>query len=353
MSVPLISVIIPCYNTEPYIDECLISLANQTLKDIEIICVEDGSTDGTFAKLSDWEKKDSRVIVIRHDKNKGLGSARNAGIRMAKADYVAFVDSDDFVTIDKYQCLYNLSQGGSLDLVVFSQHILYGETEKIITQIPKHLTDIDNIRRYVLVHGFSIWKSIVKKEVIYKNNLFFPDYLYYEDAPVSTCLFLCAKSIAVYYDKPLHYYRRNNYTSITQKKGDLKFFDRLETAIMFYNNTKRLGFYNRYNDEIEYAFFYLFYKNTILGALLKFDNNPPANIIKTIPKRYKATTSVNIKKNPYYKMNKPPMFAFLVAHYPEFTPLWIQMYNAWGKGYQLLYKTKQLLHSDKYKQLHF
>lgn len=342
MRTPLISIIVPCYNVEQYIDECLYSLTNQTINNIEIICVEDCSTDSTLDKLTEWKDKDNRIRIITHEANKGLGTARNTGIKAANAEYVAFVDSDDYVSINKYECLYNLSDNGNADLVASAKYIRHGEKDIIITQIPRQVTGIEDIRRHVLTHGFSIWNSIIKKSIIIQNDLFFPDRLIYEDAPVSTCLFLCAKTFAVIYDDPLHYYRINPF-SITQQKSNLTFFDRLETAILFYNNTKRLGFYNRYKDEVEYAFFYLFYKNTVLGSLTKFDNHPPACIIKTIPKRYRTTTSVDIKKNPYYRMNKPPKLVFVVAHYPEFTKLWILMSKLWKKTHQLLYRINQLL----------
>lgn len=343
MSIPVISIIVPCYNVEQYIDECLYSLTNQTINNIEIICVEDGSLDGTLDKLTKWKDKDTRIRIVKHEENKGVGTARNTGIKAAKADYIAFVDSDDYVSKNKYEYLYNLSNNGNVDLVVSSQFIRHDEKDIIITQIPQQITGIGNIRRHVLTHGFPIWNSIIKKSIIFQNDLFFPNRLIYEDNAVSTCFFLCAKAIAVYYGEPLHYYRKDNYTSITEQKGNLTFFNRLETAILFYNNTKRLGFYNQYKDEIEYAFFYLFYKNTVLGSLKKFNNHPPASVIKTIPKRYRATTSVDIKKNPYYRMNKPQMMVFAIAHFPEFTPIWVYTSKAWNKTHQLLHRINQLL----------
>lgn len=330
MEIPLISIIVPCYNVVQYIDECLYSLTNQTLKNIEIICVEDCSTDSTLDKLTKWKDKDTRIRIVKHEENKGIGTARNTGIKAAKAEYVAFVDSDDYVSINKYECLYNLSDNGNADLVASAKYIRHCEKDITITQIPRQVTGIENIRSHVLTHGFSIWNSMIKKSIFFQNDLFFPDRLLYEDAPVSTCLFLCARTIAVYYDEPLHYYRTNP-SSITQQKGNLTYFDRLETAIMFYSNTKRLGFYYKYKDEIEYAFFYLFYKNTILYSLKKFNNNPPSKIIKTIPKRYKRVTSVDIKKNYYYRKNKPPFLLYAVAHYPELTKIWIPMFKIWKK----------------------
>ena len=93
---PKISVIIPVYNVEKYLRECLDSLLNQTFKDIEIICVNDGSTDGSLNILNEYASKDSRFIIINQN-NQGLSAARNNGLNVAKGDYVAFLDSDDYI----------------------------------------------------------------------------------------------------------------------------------------------------------------------------------------------------------------------------------------------------------------
>ena len=92
-----ISIIIPVYNTEQYLEQCIDSILNQTLKDIEIILINDGSTDKSYNILKKYEKKDSRIVLI-NQKNKGQGEARNLGIKIAKAPYIAFVDSDDFIS---------------------------------------------------------------------------------------------------------------------------------------------------------------------------------------------------------------------------------------------------------------
>ena len=104
----LVSVIIPCYNVEKYLDRCLDSVVNQTYKNLEIILVDDGSTDETPAMCDSWAEKDSRIKVI-HKENDGLANARNSGIEICTGDYVEFVDSDDFVDNDIVEFLLNLS----------------------------------------------------------------------------------------------------------------------------------------------------------------------------------------------------------------------------------------------------
>ena len=105
---PKISVIIPVYNVEKYLRECLDSIVNQTFKDIEIICVDDGSTDKSLEILREYEQKDKRIIVISQP-NKGVSTARNIGMQQATGKYMMFVDSDDYITQNACELIYNVS----------------------------------------------------------------------------------------------------------------------------------------------------------------------------------------------------------------------------------------------------
>ena len=103
----LISIIVPVYNVEPYLNKCLDSIVNQTYKKLEIILIDDGSTDNSGLICDEYASKDNRIIVV-HQKNKGLSAARNVGLNIAKGDYIAFVDSDDFIEKDMYFTMYNV-----------------------------------------------------------------------------------------------------------------------------------------------------------------------------------------------------------------------------------------------------
>ena len=102
---PLVSVIVPIYNTAEYLEECLDSLINQTLEDIEIICVEDKSSDDCLKILKEYSKKDDRIILIENDSNQGQSISRNNGLKIAKGEYVAFLDSDDWIDRNTYERL--------------------------------------------------------------------------------------------------------------------------------------------------------------------------------------------------------------------------------------------------------
>ena len=113
-----ISVIIPVYNTEKYLNECLDSIVNQTLSDIEIICVNDGSTDNSLAILESYAKKDNRITVISQENN-GQGSARNLGLKNSSGNYICFIDSDDYVDLNMLEKLYDNVILNNSDIVVF------------------------------------------------------------------------------------------------------------------------------------------------------------------------------------------------------------------------------------------
>ena len=112
-----VSVIVPVYNTEKYLEKCLNSLINQTLHDIEVICVNDGSTDNSLNILNQYAQKDNRIKIINQE-NKMQGAARNAGTQIAAGEYIGFVDSDDWIDLDYFEKLYNAATKYNLDIAL-------------------------------------------------------------------------------------------------------------------------------------------------------------------------------------------------------------------------------------------
>ena len=132
---PKVSVVIPVYKVEPWIRECLDSLVNQTLKEIEIICVDDGSPDNSGAILDEYAQKDKRIKVI-HQENGGVQKARNAGLDVAKGEYIALLDSDDYVDVRAYETAYNFAKKDNVDILNFdARSFCDGEDD--------HVNDID------------------------------------------------------------------------------------------------------------------------------------------------------------------------------------------------------------------
>ncbi len=116
--IPKVSIIIPVYNVEKYLKECLNSVVNQTLKEIEIICVDDGSTDNSLSILEEYAKKDNRINLLKQE-NSGAGAARNKGLDSARGEYIYFLDSDDFLELNAIEILYNQIAKNQADICFF------------------------------------------------------------------------------------------------------------------------------------------------------------------------------------------------------------------------------------------
>ena len=116
----MVSIIIPVYNTSKYLPECLDSVINQTLKEIEIICIDDCSTDDSWKILQDYEKTDSRIKIFRQEKNMRQGAARNRGLKEASGKYIWFIDSDDFINKEACQLLYDTAEKNNVQILTFN-----------------------------------------------------------------------------------------------------------------------------------------------------------------------------------------------------------------------------------------
>lgn len=171
-----ISIILPVYNVEKYLAQCLDSIVNQTFKDFECICVNDGSTDNSLSILQKYAQKDKRFKIITQE-NKGLSGARNAGIKTAKSKYLTFIDSDDWVTENYLEVLYNKIEETKSDIVRASYKFYFQEKNTYesskIREIHKikHNTDIE--RLYKGYAGAFVWAKIYKTSLIENNNICF------------------------------------------------------------------------------------------------------------------------------------------------------------------------------------
>ncbi len=169
-----ISVIIPVYNTEKYLEQCLNSVINQTLKDIEIICVNDCSTDNSLEILKEYSQKDKRIKIIDLKENKGVSNARNIGINKAEGEYIGFVDSDDWIDDNYYETLYNLA-------ITKSSDIAKGNIcEHINHKIQKDLFNINKNIKYNngKLFFYTYWVcAIYKRKLIVNNDLKFDEKL--------------------------------------------------------------------------------------------------------------------------------------------------------------------------------
>lgn len=175
---PKVSIIVPVYNVEKYLKRCVDSLVGQTLKDIEIILVDDGSPDGCPKMCDDFAAADSRIKVV-HKPNGGLGSARNAGLEVAQGEYVAFVDSDDYVLAETYATFVKKAEKYALDTVFggYVYHFPNGRQEdRALTDMLCVSKDVANFIDGMLTDDnivVSVWTSIYRRSIIEDNNLRF------------------------------------------------------------------------------------------------------------------------------------------------------------------------------------
>ena len=219
-----ISVIIPVYNVEKYLNECLESIINQTFKDIEIICVDDGSTDGSSDILNKYSMKDERFKIITQ-KNLGISVARNKGIESATGDYIAFIDSDDYLlNMDYFEKLYSACKKYNADIAVASiirgnekksGYIYKVEQEKIATDYEKKLK-ICNIPESNFV-----WNKLYRRSKLLDSRIRFPEGYLYEDVFVTCKLLFCMDKL-VSVPNVVYFYRKRRNSVIKNRSVKAK-----------------------------------------------------------------------------------------------------------------------------------
>jgi glycosyltransferase involved in cell wall biosynthesis len=221
---PLVSVIIPIYNVDQYLRQCLDSVINQTLKDIEIICVNDGSTDNSLQILEEYAQKDNRIKVVLHKHNKGVGAARNTGLEFVTGEYVLFLDSDDWLELDACECAYNHIKKNKNDIVYFGINIYNEETDKLNFDFSRLYSFRGNFYNTCLklnsltrpyMDYCECWYKIYKSSFLQKYDIKFTNgHRKYEDQPFYFKALLYANTVSIL-DKPLYNYRIRE-TSISQ-----------------------------------------------------------------------------------------------------------------------------------------
>ena len=222
-----ISIIVPIYNAEKYLKKCIDSLVSQTKKEIEIILINDGSTDSSEEIIKNY--KDKRIKYFKN-KNQGIGKTRNFGIEKANGKYLLFVDSDDY--LDKTACekMYNKAENDNLDIVMCDFYKEYdnGNIEEIRTISFKNSSLKDNPD--IITEYLSPWAKIYSSEMIKKNNIKFVENLKYEDAPFVIETLCCANKIGKV-DECLNYYliHTNSETTVRDRRcfDILKIIDKI------------------------------------------------------------------------------------------------------------------------------
>lgn len=218
MSNPKLSVIIPVYNVEQYLQECLDSIINQTFKDIEIICVNDGSTDNSLEILKKYAQKDKRIIII-NKQNGGLSSARNIALDIAKGEFISFVDSDDYIDINTYSVALSKFTD-DIDLICYNYNFIFEDGAKHFDTNQHGYTEGIHLSDEVITQEVTVavWSKIFKKSIIDKLNLRFLNGLYFEDTFFTRAYLYSINKIYFLNDYFYNYRQRCN--SITGKANN-------------------------------------------------------------------------------------------------------------------------------------
>lgn len=255
-----ISVIIPVYNVEEYLDRCLESVLNQTLDDIEIIIVNDGSTDNSKKILMKYIDKYPEKIVYLEKENGGLSDARNFGIPYAKGEYITFLDSDDYIDNNAYEEMYLASQNGKKN-VVECDFIWEFPNKRKIDTAPIY----NDIKEFLKGARVVAWNKLYKKEWLLSKKVLFHKGIIFEDVEFFFSLMPQLNNISEVevVRKPfVHYVQREN--SILDKAG-LRTVEICDVYLNAFNYLKSINKFNEYKEELEYKFI----RNVLWGFPLK------------------------------------------------------------------------------------
>ena len=260
----LISIVVAVYNAEKYISRCLDSLLGQTYKDIEIICVNDASTDKSQQVIDSFTQKDRRVRSIVHQHNLNAGGAMNDGIKASKGEYVCIVDNDDWLAPDAIENLTRETENNYYDIVTCDWYAYKSESNFMIkTNLSNSLDKEENIN-YSLINGYRLLGALIRRSIFRDNNLYFPERVFYEDNAIATCILCYANSIKPVH-KPYYYYFLSE-GSVTRSTSISKIVDRIYTTDLFLNNLQERGFVN--DNNLEYVNYrYLCYSYSSLRLL--------------------------------------------------------------------------------------
>ena len=226
-----ISIIIPVYNSEQFLEKCLNSIINQTFKDIEIICIDDGSTDKSLKILNNFADKDNRITII-NQKNSGPSAARNKGLEIAKGEYVGFVDSDDWIDLNFYEKLYNNAKKYDADIAVCGIKRLRSYKWKYHLKIEKEEFTTDTNKKFVLCDvpdKCYVWNKIYKLQKLTEKNINFEPDTYYEDRYFTAQALVYLNGLVTVPD--VYYNYRTNPNSIVKTKSKKKKHDSRYTKV--------------------------------------------------------------------------------------------------------------------------
>lgn len=277
----IISVIIPCYNVEKYVKRCFESLENQTIgiENMELIFVDDASTDNTWNIIQQFENMyPDNIIAIHCDENGRQGKARNIGMTYATAEYIGFVDSDDWVEPDMYEILLREMMDNNRDIVYckfFRDDGSKPKEHKLDKKVANLLVDTCEKRKEFICSnclGYGVWDKIYKKNFLIDNNIFFPENVAYEDIFFSVLYYMYAERIAIVNYELYHYFVNSESTVLKKNVGYHD--DILMVLKLRVDEYKRRKLLSQYREEIELDILLSGFLAALKVMFLRYDSIP-------------------------------------------------------------------------------
>jgi glycosyltransferase involved in cell wall biosynthesis len=241
-----VSIVVPVYNVEKYIRKCLDSLVNQTLKDIEIIVVNDGATDGSQIIINEFVCQYPTLVKSVVKENGGLSDARNYGMLYCTGEYIGFIDSDDYVDLTMYEIMYAKAKEENSDIVVCDYYKSYPSKNELV-KAKKYVSKKDMFIDTLA----AAWNKIYRKSILEISRLKFSKGLIYEDTEFF-CKLIPYISVASYVSQPFVYYvQRYGSIANTQDQKTVQMFKVLKNVLDYY---KKVNLFTEYREELEYLY---------------------------------------------------------------------------------------------------
>ncbi len=253
-----VTIIMPYQDVEEYISKSINTVLNQTLSDIEVICINDGSTDGTEDIIRQHAEQDGRIKMLSTGGMTGQANARNKGIEIAQGEYIGFVDSDDWVDLDMFEKMYNRAKEGDTDITMCGAYLYDDKTHekytddyyslKSLERLGQSVFSAEDTKDEILKINVVLWNKIYKRDFIARSGVKLASGYIYEDMPYFFDTYLKAERVNILWEQK-YYYRQNRRYS-TMQNSDKKVYDRLDMSELTYKILKRWKYFEEKQGEI-------------------------------------------------------------------------------------------------------
>ncbi|MBQ7358927.1 MAG: glycosyltransferase [Lachnospiraceae bacterium] len=327
-----LSIIVPVYNMAAggKLEYCLESLLHQTISDYEVIAVNDASTDNSWEILQQYQSKfPDRLVIHSLKENLRQGGAKNVGLSMAKGEFIGFVDSDDWVTLDCFERLVGKAEETGADVVGCDFCYVYEHTmeptERVACNLPEQVGLLTHDKRVSLfLHPGALVTKIYRREIFFDEPFAFPEHMFFEDNATGIEVLRRAKHFE-YIEEPMYFYLQHNASTVHVVTIE-RCKDRLEAMRIMYRYAKEHGYLEEFHEELEYKFTNLFYQNTLF-SYMQGAKKTSIRFIKAMGKEMREYFP-KFQQNSYYVKRVHPEEKKLMKMQQQSTLLFVLYYKA-------------------------